>query len=136
MLCAAGRPLSLATWLAVPYLFSAAVLGLSGLAGLLFGIFGSTIALATPMFGAATAVTAVSSTSVRWRSGRQRRYLRWLYPLSVLALGIAVDGILLPVILVIGLGLPAIGLLLRWYFVERRHSAALAAEGSYTRTGC
>jgi hypothetical protein len=117
----------------VPYLFSIAVVGLTGLAGLLFGAFGS-IALAAPVFGAATAVTAVSSASVRWRSDRQRRYLRWLYPLFVLVLGIAVDGVLLPVVLVIGLGLPAVGLLLRWYFVERRRSAALAVEGLYT--GC
>jgi hypothetical protein len=122
----------------VPYLFSTAVLGLAGLAGLLFGTFSTTIALATPIFGAATAVTAVSSTSVRWRSDRQRRHLRRLYPLSVLTVGIAVDDITVPVILVIGLGLPAVSLLLRWYFLERRRSAALAAEGTYTytHTGC
>lgn len=136
MLCATGRPLNLTTWLAVPYLFSTAVLGLTALTGLLFGTFGSTIALAAPIFGAATAVTAVSSTSVNWHSDRQRRYLRWSYPPAVLALGIAVDGIQVPVALVIGLGLPAIGLLVRWYFVERRRSAALAAKGNYTHTGC
>ena len=136
MLCATGRPLSLTTWLAVPYLFSTAVTGLTGLAGVLVGAFGWTITLSTPVFGAATAVTAAAASSVRWHSTRQRRWLRWSYPTSVLVVGIAVDGVHLPVVVAIGLGIPIVGLLISRYVVERRRSAALAAEGRYSNTGC
>jgi len=129
--------MSLTTWLAVPYLFSTAVLGLTAAAGLLLGFSsGEFSTLSTPVFGAATAVTAAAGASVRWRSTWQRKWLRWLYPGSVLAVGIATDGIPLPTPLALGLGLPTIGLLIRWYVVERRRSAALAAEGTYTSLGC
>jgi hypothetical protein len=137
VLCAAGRPLSLTTWLAVPYLFSTAVVGLTALAGLLLGFTnGEFSTLSTPVFGAATAVTAAASASVTWRSTRQRRWLRWPYPTSVLGVGIAVDGIRLPAALAIGLGVPTIALLLHWYAVERRRSAALAAAGHHTNQNC
>ncbi len=120
----------------MPYLFSTAVVGLTGLGSLLLGSFDWSIALTAPVFGAATAVTAAASSSVDWRSTAQRRWLRWPYPGSVLAVGIATDGIRLPVLLVVGLGLPALGLLLRWYVVERRRSAALATAGTYPSSGC
>ena len=132
MLCATGRPLNLTTWIAVPYLFSTAVVGLTGLTGVLLGAFGWTITLSTPVFGAATAVTAAAASSVRWHSTRQRRWLRWTYPTSVLAVGIAVDGVQVPIVLAISLGVPIVGGLISYYVLERRRSTALAAEGRYT----
>ena len=129
--------MSLTTWLAVPYLFSTAVVGLTAAAGLLLGYTAAEFStLSTPVFGAATAVAAAAGTSVRWRTTWQRKWLRWLYPASVLGVGIATDGTQLPTPLAIGLGLPTIALLLHWYRRERRHSAALAAEGPHPTLGC
>ncbi|HEX6341868.1 hypothetical protein [Umezawaea sp.] len=137
MLCAAGRPLSLTTWLAVPYLFSTAVLGLTGLAGVLLGhTSGEFTTLSTPVFGAATAVAAAAGSSVTWQNRWQQRWLRWLYPGSVLAVGVAADGVRLPTPLALGLGVPTIALLVHWYLRERSRSKALAAEGTHTHTGC
>lgn len=136
VLCAAGRPLGLTTWLAVPYLFAGAVLGLTGLAGLLVGSFGWTIALSSPVFGAATAVTAAVSGGVRWTASWQRTWLRWGYPAFVLVLGILVDGVQLPVVAMVGVGVPMVAGLVGWCVVERRRSSALAAAGQYSTTGC
>ncbi|PRY34295.1 hypothetical protein [Umezawaea tangerina] len=136
MLCAAGRPLGLPTWLAVPYLFATAVIGLTGLASLLLGSFDWSIGLSAPVFGAATAVAIATGSAVRWRSTWQRRWLRWTYPWSVLVLGVATDGLRLPVLVMTGLGIPVVALLIRWYVVERRRTTALAASGRYTSAGC
>lgn len=136
MLCAAGRPLSLTAWLAVPYLFAGAVLGLTGAAGMLVGSFGWTIALSSPVFGAATAVTAAASGAVRWTAGWQRTWLRWGYPVFVLVLGILVDGVQVPLLLMVGVGVPMVAGLVSWCVVERRRSEALAASGQFTSNGC
>lgn len=138
MLCAAGRPLSLSNWLAVPFLFTSAVLGLSALAGVLVGAVGWTIALSSPVFGAATAVTAAASGTVAWPRPWQRTWLRWPYLAVVLVTGILLDSVQVPVIAVVGIGVPIIALLVMQFFVERRRSQAQADDSSppYTSTGC
>ncbi|WNV90166.1 hypothetical protein [Umezawaea sp. Da 62-37] len=128
--------MSLPTWLAVPYLFTIAVIGLTGFTSLLLGSSDWSIGLSTPVFGAATAVALATSDAVRWYSTWQRRWLRWTYPWSVLALGIAVDGVRLPVLAMIGLGVPAVAMLIRWYVVERRRTTTLEAGSRYTSASC
>jgi hypothetical protein len=137
MLCAAGRPLSLITWLAVPLLFSSAVLGLTGLAGLLVGAVGREIALSTPVFGAATAVTAVASGTVRWTGAWQRNWLRWPYLATVLTAGVLLGGVEVPVLAVIAIGVPSTVWLSLQCVLERRRSEALAESGEApTPSGC
>ncbi len=124
----------------MPFLFVGAVLGLTGLAGLLIGVSDSQIALSTPVFGAATAVTAAAGATVCWSSSRQRRWLRWPYPAAVLAVGVLAGGVEVPVLAVVALGLPATGWLVRQYVVERRRTEELAAAGhrdlDFTSTSC
>jgi hypothetical protein len=54
----------------------------------------------------------------------------------VLVLGIAVDGVQLPVLAMVGVGVPMVAGLVGWCVVERRRSEALAASGQYSHTGC
>jgi hypothetical protein len=129
VLCAVGRPLRLTTWLAVPFLFASAVLGLVALGGLLLGVTGP-IALSSPLFGAGVAVGAAASSTVTWAASWQRRWLRWPYLASVLLLGVALDGVELPVSAAVCLGLPVTALLLAQYFVERRRTAELTEAGA------
>lgn len=128
MLRVAGRPLSLTIWLTVPLLFSSAVLGLTGLAGLLVGAFGPDVELFSPVFGAATALTVAASGAVAWTAPWQRTWLRWPYPVSVFVGGILVDGVQVPVLAVVVIGVPVIALLLVQCVVERRCSDALAGQ--------
>jgi hypothetical protein len=114
------------TWLAVPFLFTSAVLGLSALAGVLVGAVGWTIALSSPVFGAATAVTAAISGTVAWTRRWQRAWLRWPYLVAVFITGILLDGVQVPVVGVVAIGLPITGLLVMQFFVERRRSEAHA----------
>lgn len=129
MLCTVGRPLSLTSWLAVPLLFGIAVLGLTGLGGLLLGAPGQP-ALSSPVFGAGVAVGVATSSSVGWTARWQRTWLRWPYLTSVLALGVFLDGVRVPVAAVVGLGVPVTVLLVAQYFLERRRTAALVEAGA------
>ena len=129
MLCTVGRPLSLTSWLAVPFLFSIAVLGLTGLGGLLLGAAGQ-LALSSPVFGAGVAVGVAASSSVEWTARWQRTWLRWPYLAAVLAVGVFLDGLRVPVAAVVGLGVPVVVLLVAQYFLERRRTAALAEAGA------
>ncbi|MBB5955263.1 hypothetical protein FHS29_001844 [Saccharothrix tamanrassetensis] len=135
MLCASGRPLRLTTWLAVPFLFGSAVLGLTGLAGLLVGA-PHDIALPSPLFGAAAAVGFAASGMVQWRHEWQRAWLRWVYLAAWLVTGIAIDGLRLPVVGVVLVGMPVVVLLLTQYVVERRRTAALAKQGAAPTSNC
>ncbi|GAA3461562.1 hypothetical protein GCM10018963_35750 [Saccharothrix longispora] len=125
VLCAAGRPLRLTTWLVVPFLFGGAVLGLTGLGGLLLGAPWS-LALSSPVFGAGAAVGVVASGVVAWTAPWQRRWLRWSYPAAVLALGVVLDGVLLPLWVGALVGVPVAALLVGHYVTERRRTADLA----------
>ncbi|MCC8250993.1 hypothetical protein [Saccharothrix luteola] len=129
MFCTVGRPLSLTSWLAVPFLFSIAVLGLTGLGGLLVGAPGQ-LALSSPVFGAGVAVGVATSGSVGWTARWQRTWLRWPYLTSVLVVGVLLDGVRVPVPAVVGLGVPVVVLLVADYFLERRRTAALVEAGT------
>lgn len=129
MLCTVGRPVPLTTWLAVPFLFGIAVLGLTGLGGVLLGAAGD-LALSSPVFGAGVAVGVATSNSVVWTARWQRTWLRWPYLAAVLALGVLLDGVRVPVAAVVGLGVPVTALLVAQYFLERRRTAALAEAGA------
>ncbi|MFD1151926.1 hypothetical protein [Saccharothrix hoggarensis] len=135
MFCSVGRPLRLTTWLAVPFLFSSAVLGLTGLGGLLLGAPGY-LPLSSPVFGAGVAVGVAASSAVEWTARWQRVWLRWPYLASVLALGVLVDGVRLPVVAVVALGVPVTALLVAQYFLERRRTAALAEAGLTSASQC
>ncbi|MCE6997921.1 hypothetical protein LZG04_24425 [Saccharothrix sp. S26] len=128
MLCTVGRPLPLTTWLAVPFLFSIAVLGLTGLGGLLLGAPGY-LALSSPVFGAGVAVGVATSNAVLWTARWQRAWLRWPYLAAVLAVGVLLDGVRVPVGAVVALGVPVTALLVAQYFHDRRRTAALAEAG-------
>ncbi|MER5260717.1 hypothetical protein ABTZ99_01375 [Actinosynnema sp. NPDC002837] len=128
MFCTVGRPLSLSSWLAVPFLFSIAVLGLTGLGGLLVGAPGQP-ALSSPVVGAGVAVAVATSGAVGWTARWQRGWLRWPYLTSVLVVGVLLDGVRVPVAAVVGLGVPVVALLVAHYFLERRRTAALVEAG-------
>jgi hypothetical protein len=112
----------LPTWLAVPFLFSSAVLGLTGLGGLLLGV-SDPLALSSPLFGTGVAVAVVASGSVTWTARWQRTWLRWPYLVAVMLLGTASDGVEVPLPLALSIGLPTTALLLTHYFRERRRPA-------------
>jgi hypothetical protein len=133
VLCTVGRPLSLTSWLAVPFLFSIAVLGLTGLGGLLVGAPGE-MALSSPVFGAGVAIGVATSGAVGWTARWQRVWLRWPYLISVLAVGVFLDGMRVPVAAVVGLGVPVTALLVAQYFLERRRTAALVEAGTAATT--
>ncbi|MFT7840174.1 hypothetical protein Q5530_28865 [Saccharothrix sp. BKS2] len=135
MLCAAGRPLRLTTWLAVPFLFSGAVLGLTGLGGLLVGS-SDPVTLSSPLFGAGVAVAVVASGSVAWTAPWQRTWLRWPYLTGVMCLGTATDGLPVPILPALAIGLPTTTLLVTQYFRERRRTAALSKAGHPPTTPC
>ncbi|CCH34597.1 hypothetical protein ABZ816_42380 [Actinosynnema sp. NPDC047251] len=135
MLCASGRPLRVSTWLAVPFLFGSAVLGLTGLAGLLVGA-PRDIALSSPLFGASVAVGAAGSGMVAWRAAWQQVWLRWGYPTGLFGVGIAVDGVRLPVVGVVAVGIPVVVLLVAQYVSERRRTAESSDEQFAAGRGC
>jgi hypothetical protein len=105
--CAAERPLGLSKWLAVPFLFSAAVYGLIGVAGVVTGSF-SAVALSALVSGASVAVGVATSSTVRWSAGWQRTWLRWPYLVALLAGGVLVAGYEVPAVACALVGLPTV----------------------------
>lgn len=118
----------------MPFLFVSAVLGLTGVAGLVSGATGD-VGLSVALFGAAVAVLVAGGGMVAWRSHRQRLVLRWGYPAAVLAVGIGVHGVRVPVVAVVVVGVPVLVFLLGQYVVERRRSTA-ATDKSFASSGC
>ncbi|WP_434439346.1 hypothetical protein [Lentzea sp. E54] len=100
-------------WLAVPFLFSAAVFGLMGSAGLLTASW-TTVPLSPVVTGAGVAVTAAVSGGVRWKRAWQRTWLRWPYLAAVLAFGVLVGAVEIPALASTVVGLPVLlGLVFR-----------------------
>ncbi|MBM7776519.1 hypothetical protein JOD54_006723 [Actinokineospora baliensis] len=106
MLRALGRPLSPVAWLAVPVLFTLAVLGLTALGGLLLGA-SWTVSLSSGLLGAAAGLTVVLAPSVTWWSNTQRTLLALPYPAAVFCAGLALHGITVPTGLAVSIGVPA-----------------------------
>ena len=94
-------------WLAVPFLFSAAVFGLMGSAGLITASY-ATVPLSPVVSGAGVAVAAAVSGGVRWRRSWQRTWLRWPYLATVLAFGVLVGAVEVPALVTAVVGLPVL----------------------------
>lgn len=107
MFCTAERPMSPRLWLAVPFLFSFAVFGLMGSAGLITASW-TTVPLSPVVSGAGVAVAAAVSGGVRWRRPWQRVWLRWPYLAAVLAFGVLVGAVEVPALVTTVVGLPVL----------------------------
>ncbi|GGU53526.1 hypothetical protein [Lentzea flava] len=107
MFCTAERPMSPRLWVAVPFLFSAAVFGLMGSAGLITASW-TTVPLSPVVSGAGVAVAAAVSGGVRWRRSWQRTWVRWPYLASVLAFGVLVGAVEVPALVTAVVGLPVL----------------------------
>ncbi|GAB2819148.1 hypothetical protein [Lentzea nigeriaca] len=107
MFCTAERPISPRLWLAVPFLFSAAVFGLMGSAGLITASW-TTVPLSPVVSGAGVAVAAAVSGGVRWRRPWQRVWVRWPYLASVLVFGVLVGAVEVPALATAVVGLPVL----------------------------
>ncbi|WP_154697403.1 hypothetical protein [Lentzea guizhouensis] len=107
MFCTADRPLSWRVWLAVPFLFSAAVFGLMGSAGLVSASFAS-VPLSPVVSGAGVAVAAAVSGGVRWGRRWQRVWVRWPYLGGVLAGGVLVGAVEVPALVAAVVGVPVL----------------------------
>ncbi|SFR11812.1 hypothetical protein SAMN04488564_103666 [Lentzea waywayandensis] len=94
-------------WLAVPFLFSAAVFGLMGSAGLVTASW-TTVPLSPVVSGAGVAVAAAVSGGVRWKRAWQRTWLRWPYLAAVLALGVVEGAVEVPAMAATVVGLPVL----------------------------
>ncbi|HEV2784385.1 MAG TPA: hypothetical protein VGX25_33785 [Actinophytocola sp.] len=103
----AHRSLSVLAWLAVPLLFAAAVLGLTGLGGVLLSADWR-VTLSSALFGPAAAVTAVLAHGVEWRAQWQRWSLGLAYPAVVFAAGLVLNDVSLPAPLAMAAGAPAL----------------------------
>ncbi|ANZ38099.1 hypothetical protein BBK82_20570 [Lentzea guizhouensis] len=94
-------------WLAVPFLFSAAVFGLMGSAGLVSASFAS-VPLSPVVSGAGVAVAAAVSGGVRWGRRWQRVWVRWPYLGGVLAGGVLVGAVEVPALVAAVVGVPVL----------------------------
>ena len=101
------RPLSVLAWLAVPALFAAAVLGLTGLGGVLLDAPWR-VTLSAALFGPAAAVTLVLAPSVAWPATWLRRSLGLGYPALVFGAGILLNDVSLPATFAMIAGTPAL----------------------------
>ncbi|GAB3908501.1 hypothetical protein GCM10029964_108370 [Kibdelosporangium lantanae] len=115
--CAVRRPFPLPLWVALPVLFTAAVVGLTSLAAVLVN-GPADVVLTSAHLGAAAAVTGVAGLSVEWRP--RLRAARWAYPLAVFVLGLVVHGTDVPTTLALAIGLPSVAVLAtgREYFCQ------------------
>ena len=109
MLKFVGRPLPLGVWLAVPVLFTTAVLGVTALLRVLLGASWQ-VTLSPVLFGAAAAVTALIGVGGEWRP-RLRAGVRLAYPVAVFGAGLVVGGTVVPTGVAVSLGLLALATL-------------------------
>ena len=91
----ARRPLTIPVWLAVPLLFATAVLGLTGLGGVLLDADWR-FTLSSALFGPAAAVTAVLAHGLEWKAQWQRLWLGLGYPLVVFSCGLVLNDVSIP----------------------------------------
>jgi hypothetical protein len=103
----ARRPLTIAAWLAVPLLFATAVLGLTGLGGVLLDASWR-VTLSAALFGPNAAVTAILAHWVEWRSRRQRWWLGIAYPAAIFGCGLVFNDVSIPPAVAMVTGLPAV----------------------------
>jgi hypothetical protein len=100
------RPLHPAVWLAVPLLFSAAVLGVTAFLGVLLDAEWP-VTLSPALFGAAAAVTGLIAVGPEWPR-RWQVSLRVAYPAVVFAVGLLVGGMSVPKWVAIPVAVPAL----------------------------
>jgi hypothetical protein len=103
----ARRPLTMLAWLTAPLLFATAVLGLTGLGGVLLDASWRPT-LSSALFGPAAAVTAVLALEVEWRVRWQRLWIGLGYPLVVFSAGLVFNDVSLPAPLAMATGVPAV----------------------------
>lgn len=115
MLCSALGRLTVKAWVALPLLCVGSAVGIAALLELLISgdpVLHRDLTMSAPLlFGFAGALTFLGSSQVQWRSDRQRRWLRSGYPLAVLAAGLAVDALRIPVIAALTVGPVAVAVL-------------------------
>jgi hypothetical protein len=100
------RPLPLHTWLAVPLLFAAAVLGVTAVFGVLLDADWQAT-LSPALFGSAAAVTGLIGVGAEWPRCR-RVCVRLAYPVVVFTAGLVVGGVPVPTPVAVLVGLPAL----------------------------
>lgn len=101
------RPLSIRAWLATPLLFATAVLGLTGLGGVLLDA-DWWISLSTAVSGPAAAITGLLATGVEWRPPSLRWWAGLGYPVLVFAAGLPLADLSVPPPLAALAGTPAL----------------------------
>ncbi|MGH3878824.1 MAG: hypothetical protein ACRDSK_17470 [Actinophytocola sp.] len=102
-----GRPLSLRAWLAIPFLFATAVLGVVAVLGVLIDAEWQAT-LSSALCGAAAAVTALVDVHPRTWPACRRRCLRVAYPTAIFAFGLLFGGFTVPTWVATAIGLPAL----------------------------
>ena len=110
------RPFPLPLWVALPVLFTAAVVGLTSLAATLLNR-PADVVLTSAHLGAAAAVTLTVGLSIEWRP--KLRAARWAYPLAIFVLGLAVHGVDVPSVPCMAIGLPSTAVLARVAYAYR-----------------
>jgi len=99
--------MSVLTWLATPVLFTAAVLGLIGLGGVLLDADWR-VALSSALLGPAAAVTVLLAGFVEWRTVRCRWCLGVGYPGVVFVAGLLLGDVTLRPAVALAVGVPAL----------------------------
>lgn len=102
-----GRPLPLRAWLAIPFLFATAVLGLVAVLRLLIDAQWQAT-LSTALCGAAAGLTALIDVHPENWPNCRRRCLRIAYPTAIFVAGLLFGGFAIPTWLAIAVGLPAL----------------------------
>jgi len=102
-----GRPLPVVAWLAIPFLFAAAVLGLVAVLGVLVDADWQAT-LSSALCGAAAAVTALIDVNPESWPKYRLRALRITYPAVIFIVGLVLGGPTIPTWAAATAGLPAL----------------------------